>query len=184
MSRKKSFFERLTGSIDVSDNDYREYDDYGNQARQQNDEYDDFHNDEFSNKPQQTGAQDAWAEHGYEDDSPEHIEDEGELAVDVYETPEQVVVQAMVAGVRPDQLDVAITREMCTISGRREAPRDASRDEYMNSELYWGSFSRSIILPGEVEVEESEASENHGLLTIRLPKINKDMETKLEVQSS
>lgn len=171
--RKKTFFERLTGSVDVSDEDNYHGDDPHNDGEPHDEFDDDFHDD----PNQAAGAVgDQWQED-------QEVEDAGELAVDVYETPEQVVVQAMVAGVRPEALDVSITREMCTISGRREAPREAGPDEYLHEELYWGAFSRSVVLPEEVEVEEAQANESHGLLTIRLPKINKDLKTQLEIQS-
>lgn len=172
--RKKSFFERLTGSVDVSeDEDYHQ----PNQPHAADGEFE----DDFARNPNEPVGE---MEGEWQEEQAEAaVEDEGELAVDVYETPEHVVVQAMVAGVRPEALDVSITREMCTISGRREAPREAGPDEYLHQELYWGAFSRSVVLPEEVEVEEAEAAEDHGLLTIRLPKINKDLETTLEIHS-
>lgn len=168
--RKKSFFERLTGGINEEEHqaeagDYDEFD-----ADFDHEHVGDPHND--------------WvAEEDYEDTQEEFPDDEGELAVDIYETPDHIVVQSMVAGVRPDALDVSITREKCVIKGRREAPSEASPDEYLHQELYWGAFSRSVILPEEIEVEESNASEDHGLLTIKMPKINKHNETKLEIKS-
>lgn len=176
--RKKSFFERLTGTINMNEDEEREPRHIQPEA---DDEYQEFENDFVQHSGDALNELNQQA--GGFDETYAQEEDEGELAVDVYETPEHVVVQAMVAGVRPDQLDVSITRETCTISGRREAPRDVGIDSYLHEELYWGAFSRMVTLPEEVEVEESEASENHGLLTIHLPKINKDLETKLEVQA-
>lgn len=176
--RKKSFFERLTGSINVGDDGH---DDYHRPEHSHSNEYEEFE-DDFAHADEPHHLEDDWSS-GAANSQEEMYDDEGELAVDVYETPEHIVVQAMVAGVRPDNLDVSITREMCTISGQREAPRDASYDEYIHRELYWGSFSRSVVLPEEVEVEEAEAKEDHGLLTIHLPKINKDRKTKLEIHS-
>ncbi|MDD5050863.1 MAG: Hsp20/alpha crystallin family protein [Candidatus Pacebacteria bacterium] len=109
--------------------------------------------------------------------------EEGQLAVDVHQTPEEIVIKTMVAGVRPEDLDVNITRDMVTIKGKREGERGISEENYFSKELYWGSFSRTILLPQEVEPEESEAIEKHGLLIIKLPKINKGKQTKLKVKT-
>lgn len=113
----------------------------------------------------------------------EDEEPQGELAVDVYQTPDYIVVKAIVAGVQPQTIDIALTREMLTISGVREEEREVEEDNYFQRELYWGSFSRTILLPEEVDVDMAEASEKHGILMIRLPKINKKKETKLKVRS-
>jgi HSP20 family molecular chaperone IbpA len=108
--------------------------------------------------------------------------EEGELTVDVYQTPTEIIIKSMVAGVKPEDLDIAITREMVTIKGKRETERFIKEDDYFHQELYWGSFSRTIMLPNEVEVEEADAVEKHGLLIIRLPKIDKNRQTRLKVK--
>ena len=110
-------------------------------------------------------------------------EPQGELAVDIYQTPDAIVVKALVAGVQPTSIDISLTREMLTISGMREDEREVEEDNYFQRELYWGSFSRTILLPEEVDVDIAEASEKHGILMIRLPKINKKRQTKLKVRS-
>jgi len=119
--------------------------------------------------------------------TPEPTEEEpidGELSVDVYQTPSHIVVKAMIAGVRPEDLDVTITRDMVTIRGKREQHTEGNAGDFFFQELYWGSFSRTIVLPQEVEVEEAEAVEKHGLLIIRLPKLDKGRQAKLKVRSS
>jgi len=151
---KRTFFERLTGAISVS-------------------KYDE---DEL--KPELVPAA------GSESILAENDEDEGELAVDVYQTPEDIIIKAMVAGIKPEDLDISITRDMVTIKGAREAAAEISEENFFFRELYWGSFSRTILLPQEVEVEEAEASERNGLLTIRLPKVDKGRQTKLRVKSN
>lgn len=110
-------------------------------------------------------------------------EEEGELSVDVYEKPNEIIIHAMIAGVRPEDLTVSVTRDMVTIRGSRENMREVSDDHYFQRELYWGSFARTILLPAEVEPDEAEASEKHGLLSIRVPKINKGKQAKLKVRS-
>ncbi len=107
----------------------------------------------------------------------------GELAVDVFQTADAVVVKAFIAGVQPTAVDISLTREMLTISGQRQDEREVEEDDYYQRELYWGSFSRTILLPEEVDVDMAEASEKHGILMIRLPKINKGKQTKLKVRS-
>ncbi len=150
MQKKRSFFERITGSVSVHDDE------------------------ELTPVPVAASGKEHWLE-----DSAE----EGELAVDVYQTPSEIVIKAMVSGVKPEDLNIAITRDMVTIKGKREAAREINEDNYFQRELYWGAFSRTILLPAEVEVEEAEALEKHGLLTLRLPKIDKDKTQNLKVKS-
>lgn len=109
---------------------------------------------------------------------------DGELAVDVHQTPSHIIIKAMIAGVKPEDLDVSITRDMVTIRGKRERHTEGQSGDYFFQELYWGSFTRTIVLPQEVEIEEAEASEKHGLLTIRLPKVDKGRQAKLKVKSN
>lgn len=108
---------------------------------------------------------------------------EGELGIDMYETSDSIVIQAMVAGVSADDLSISLTREMATIKGRREAPRGIEKENYSCQELYWGSFSRTVLLPAEVETEEAEATERHGLLTLKLPKIDKGKVQSIKIRS-
>lgn len=110
--------------------------------------------------------------------------EEGELSVDVYQSPTHIVIKAMIAGVKPEDLDVSITRDMVTIRGKRERHTEGGNSEYFFEELYWGSFSRTIVLPQEVDIEEAEAIEKHGLLIIRLPKLDKGRQAKLKVKSN
>lgn len=191
MGSNQSFFERLTGTINLNDNA-----DQPAQERQQVSHTDpsqpnmqpnqpnefntnDGRNEQFRRQSSQQAAapENQW-------DQPQQEEEVGELAVDMYETAEHVVIQTMVAGVRPDKLDVSISRQQCTVSGQRKRPREVPPEDYHVDELYWGHFSRTVNLPAEIEVEAAEASETHGLLTITLPKIAKDKQTTLEVQSS
>lgn len=114
----------------------------------------------------------------------EEIAEEGELTVDVYQTPDDIIIQTIVAGVKPEDLDISITRDMVTIRGSRAVSREIDKEDYFHKELYWGTFSRTILLPQEVDVDASEAQERHGLLTLKLPKLDKSRQTKLKVRSS
>lgn len=115
-------------------------------------------------------------------ESPAEIEQEGELSVDVYQTPNEVVVKTMVAGVRPEDLDIMIGRDTITLRGKRESERIMHEPDYVFKELFWGSFSRTISLPTEVNPDEADAQEKNGLLVIRLPKIDKNRQKKLRVK--
>lgn len=112
----------------------------------------------------------------------EEEDKEGELTVDVYQTSDMIVIKAMIAGVRPEDLDISITRDMITIKGKREEEKTAHDDDYFMRELYWGSFSRTITLPEEIDVDEAEAIEKHGLLILKLPKLDKKRQSKLKVK--
>lgn len=162
--KKRSFFERLTGAVQIEDEMDYTYDEGARHI-----------------EPEQEGS-DTSAPAIHTSSEPE--ESEGQLSVDVYQTPSTVVIKTMVAGVRPDDLDISITRDMVTIRGKREIDRTVSNDTYYHRELYWGSFSRSIVLPEEIDVEEAEAVERHGLLIITLPKVNKNKQTKLKIKSN
>jgi len=89
----------------------------------------------------------------------------------------------MVAGVAPEDLDVSISQEMVIIRGSRRESYEADEDDYFHRELYWGAFTRTILLPAEVKSEEAVAELKHGLLTIRLPKIDKQKQTKLRIRA-
>ncbi len=109
-------------------------------------------------------------------------EEEGELTVDIYDKADSIVIQSTVAGVKPENLDVSITNDSVTIRGRREREEETHEQNYYYKELFWGTFSRSVILPEEIEDDEAEASLKHGLLTIRLPKKRRGVVQKLKVK--
>lgn len=164
MARKKNLFEWLTGSAE---------DDYS---------FDDL-DQGGSSYPTPKGGKHIPI--SIEDsDTPVQEEEVGELAVDVYQTPSHIIIKAMIAGVKPEDLDVSITRDMVTIRGKRERHTETSSGDFFFQELYWGTFTRTIVLPQEIEIEEAEASEKHGLLTIRLPKLDKGRQAKLKVKSN
>lgn len=112
------------------------------------------------------------------------METEGQLAIDMYQTPNEIIVKTMIAGVKPEDLDVSITRDLVTIRGSREETEETVSNDYFHRELYWGSFSRTIILPQEINVDESEAINKNGLLVIKMPKIDKNRQAKLKIRNS
>ena len=111
-------------------------------------------------------------------------EDEGELTVDIYDTGDSIVIQSTVAGVKPEDLDVSITSDTVTIRGRRERQEQVHEENYYYKELFWGTFSRSVILPEEIEDDAAEATLKHGLLSIRLPKKRRGVVQKLKVKAA
>ena len=110
-------------------------------------------------------------------------DEDAQLSVDLYQTPSEIILQTMVPGVRPEDLIIEIGRDMVTIRGKREGNRTITDDNYFVRELFWGSFSRTISLPAEVDCEEAEAVEKHGLLIIKLPKIDKEKKATVRVKS-
>ena len=115
-----------------------------------------------------------------DDDAPLN---EGQLPVDVHQTASDIIIRAFVAGVRPDELNISISRDMVEIEGSRMEREQVAGPDYFTRELFWGSFSRAIMLPQEVDVEASSASAKDGLMTIILPKLDKAKQTKLRVKA-
>ena len=107
---------------------------------------------------------------------------EGQLSVDVYQTPADIVIKSTIAGVRPENLDIAITNDMVTVRGRREIEEPVVKDDYFYQECYWGPFSRSIILPVDVQTDKSIATLKNGVLTIKLPKSERIKTKKIEIK--
>jgi HSP20 family molecular chaperone IbpA len=178
LKEKKSFFERLAGSISVDDEDEL---DFVPEEEEMEEEVPIKHVGKKSEMPAMPKARQHVAH--IEDDEDDLGMEEGELSVDVYQTSNEIIIEAMVAGVKPEDLHLSITRDMVTIKGRRDGNTQVTHDDYFYKELYWGSFTRTILLPHEVEIEEAEAVEKHGLLIIRLPKVDKARQTKLKVKS-
>ena len=97
-------------------------------------------------------------------------EDEGQLSVDVYQTKNEIIVKSTIAGVKPDDLDIAVNGDMVTIRGQRRQETEIDEKDYFFRECYWGGFSRSLILPCEVKTDHIQANLKNGVLTIILPK--------------
>lgn len=92
------------------------------------------------------------------------------LAVDMYETEQEVVVEATVPGVEPEEIDVQVTGSTLTIRGERKGEKKEEKASYIYQERTFGSFSRSVTLPTEVDVDKATAEFEHGVLTLTLPK--------------
>lgn len=107
----------------------------------------------------------------------------GILTVDVYQTADDIIIKSTIAGATADELDISVTNEVVTIKGSRKMEDKISAHDYYYQELYWGSFSRSIILPEEIDADNAKASLKNGVLTLKLPKLAKNKTKKLRIAS-
>ena len=156
MGKKPNFLERLTGAQaeDI------------NEGKMQINEPEKLKTKEMA--PEEAGSE--WLP-----------ESEGQLTIDVFQTPNHVIIKSTIAGVRSEDLDITITNDMVTIRGRREKDEEIRAEDYYYQECYWGSFSRSVILPVDVEADRAEAGLKNGILTIKLPKVEKVKTKKIRV---
>lgn len=117
------------------------------------------------------------------DDTWEESDDDfpGQLAVDVYETAETLVVKARTAGVNKEDLDVSISDGILTVSGTLSSGDDTDATNWHIQECYWGEFSRTVALPVAVKEDEAQASLKDGVLTITFPKVQQEQAKKIQV---
>jgi HSP20 family protein len=108
-------------------------------------------------------------------------EPEGQLAIDVYQTENDLVIQSAIAGVKPEILDISMEKDVINIKGSRQRPFEENGD-YFSQECFWGPFSREIILPADVDPNRAEATMKDGILTIRIPKILREKKRKIVVR--
>ena len=123
--------------------------------------------------PEPATADDNWDEG--EEDFP------GQLAVDVYETTDSLVVKARTAGVNKEDLDVSISDGILTVSGTLSSGDDTDAINWHIQECYWGEFSRTVALPVAVKEEEAQASLKDGVLSITFPKVQQEQAKKIQV---
>lgn len=106
----------------------------------------------------------------------------GQLAVDVYETEEKLVVKARTAGVNKEDLDVSISDGILTISGTLSSGDDSDATNWHIQECYWGEFNRTLALPVSVKEDEVEAVLKDGVLTISFSKIKQEQAKRITIQ--
>jgi HSP20 family protein len=107
---------------------------------------------------------------------------EGALNIDMYQTKDNVIIKSTIAGVRPDDIDITVANDMVTIKGSRSREEKVTQDDYFYQECYWGSFSRSVIVPVDIDSEEIEADLKDGILTVIIPKAAKAKTKKVKVK--
>ena len=181
MSEPKSFFERLTGAKVLNPSVEEEQYDSVVEA-----ERDVPYQPAFGAGDEELLEEaEIESEDEYEDDLPvAQEEQEGQLTVDVFQDDENIIIQSTIAGVSSDDLDVSITNDMVTVRGERRKQYNTDEEDYFYQECYWGTFSRSIILPVEIDADRAEARIKNGILTIRIPKANTAVTRKLKVKAS
>jgi HSP20 family protein len=187
IDRKQSFLERLTGIRKMGDDEFsegghteREYIEHPLKAQHPNA----YEEEVYPRHTEESYEEESLKESADEEElSEEEEEEEAGLAIDMYESDNELVIQSMVAGITPENLHISITRDTVTLSGRRVAPQGIEDEHYITREIYWGSFSRVIELPFEINTDGAEAVEKYGLLIIRLPKLDTNRTHELRVKS-
>ncbi len=110
-------------------------------------------------------------------------ETEGQLTIDVYQTPTNIVVESAIAGVKPEDIDVSISADSVTVRGKREKEETVKGADYLYQECYWGRFARSVVLPQEIDPDRAQASLKNGVLKIVLPKVDKQKQKKIKIKT-
>src|SRR3989344_5584859 len=135
-----------------------------------------------SDNYEETAIEDEDAEYQPAEELEEGDAEEGELALDAYQTKDDVVVQSTIAGVKPEDLDITVGSNMVTIQGERKRSEEINQGDYFYQECYWGGFSRSLTLPVEVDVDKAQAEIKDGVLTLVLPKASRSKIKKIKVR--
>lgn len=159
MKKRFSIFEKLTGSVNVEDLD--------------NDIFED-EDEEYEVNQTLSDKMSSPLEELVQDNSTDFL-------VDILETDSDIIIQTEIAGISPDDVNIEISREQVILNAERRSRSSYSDSTYKHKEIFWGNLSRTIDLPAEIDVEESKADSEHGLLTITLPKIDKMKKTKLRI---
>ncbi len=110
------------------------------------------------------------------------IPEQGELTIDIYHDDDNLYILAPVAGVKPEEIEINIDKDVLTIRGKRENSLNMEKPNYVYKECYWGNFSRSVILPVPVKEEEVKANFKNGVLKITLPKKEESKGVKIRVE--
>jgi HSP20 family protein len=131
-------------------------------------------NDDFFNKASSDNTDEQWID---EEDY------EGQLSVDVYEDDDSIIIKSTIAGIKSEDIDISINNEMITIKGKRKQNDTIAQDNYYYQECYWGGFSRSIILPVEIQPDKVDAALKNGVLKIILPKARKSKAVSVKINT-
>jgi HSP20 family protein len=124
--------------------------------------------------------------HDKDDFMPDWLEDslpEGQLMIDVYQTNDKLIVKSTMAGVDPNNLFISLSNNILTIKGKRDDDFQAEDADCLLQECYWGSFSRSVVLPEDVEPKKIDATLENGVLTVSLERKYKDHQIKVKIKS-
>ncbi len=189
--KKKTLIEKLTGAIHLDEEDDFDMDDEIEQRHStQSHARNQIHHSGYAQQqyPQHSEIQSKHMHFGHSNQHTEFeddvTEDVGELSLDVINSSDAIIIKAMIAGVKPSDVDVDITRDSLTLKATRHDEHEIEDENFHMRELYWGTFARTIALPEEVDVDLAEAKEKHGLLIITLPKLDKHRKAKLQIKSN
>lgn len=155
----KKFLKQFSGITKKADSQEEQYEESAEESG------------EFA--PEEEENSDEWLEDSY---------DEGQLSIDVFQDKKSLIIKSTIAGVKPEDIDISINNDMLTIRGKREMCEDIKEEDYLYRECYWGSFSRSIILPVEIEADKIEAELENGVLTVILPKAKPSQQISIKVK--
>ena len=161
----RKIFKKFSGLTSAKNNNLIEE----NEQEIEEDEYEEIDDGDHEEETKEK----EWLNEDYE---------EGQLSIDVYQTPLEIVVKSTIAGVKPEDIDISINNDMLTIRGKREMQDTIHSNNYLYRECYWGSFSRSVILPVEVESNKIEATLENGILTVTLPKAKSAKQISIKVK--
>ncbi|MGB3073604.1 MAG: Hsp20/alpha crystallin family protein [Candidatus Moraniibacteriota bacterium] len=179
MKQKRSFFERLTGARELDDSPSYKEESVSVYAQEEETPLQMNTEPTYAPEPEEP----SWSTPSYTgggsmaDDNAE-----GQLTIDVYQTENDIVIKSTIAGVKPEDLDVSINNDMVTVKGERKNEEIVESGNYYYQECYWGSFSRSVLLPVDVIPEKADAALKNGILTIRLPKADTTKTKKIQVR--
>jgi len=192
MTKKPSFFEKLTGAR-WSENESIEKEKIKPKKTKVKSSKDDstktklklIKKDFAVGKKNKISSSQKSKEPSLENKQPDEwlTESEGQLTIDVYQTPNEVIIKSTIAGVSPEDIDITMSNDMITIKGSRGKDEEIKEEDYYYQECYWGPFSRSVVLPVDVEVDQVDASMKNGILTVRLPKVEKVKTKKIEIRA-
>lgn len=115
------------------------------------------------------------------EERPAFEEPAGQPLIDVYQTEIDLIIQSAIAGVKAENLEISIERDVVSIKGNRKKPFEEEGD-YFTQECYWGPIARQIIMPVEVDPDRAEAAMKEGVLTIRIPKILREKKRTIKVR--
>lgn len=163
MTNKKSFFEKLTNGIKFNNSD----------------EYEEVYEEEFL---EDTDEERKLSINSDEPIDSEYDEEIGELSIDMHRIDNAIIIKTMVAGIKKADIDITLTRDMVVIEGIRQPENLGKIKDIYFEELYWGKFERTIELPEEIDIEDAEANEHHGLLTLILPLVDRHKQARLKIK--
>lgn len=106
-----------------------------------------------------------------------------DLAIDMYETKDDVVVKAALPGIKPEQVQVTITGDTLSIRGETSEENEVKEENYIRKERRFGSFCRSVILPSGIQADKAEATFEDGVLTLKIPKAEETKPKVIKVKS-